>query len=82
VARRRRNFAPKTIRYYVRTVRDFAAHFHKPPNPSSVEELRGFQLHMLQDQQLATGTVENRMTALQFFFKKVLRRYDPLRIDD
>ena len=27
----RRNFAPSTIRYYIRTVRDFAAHFHKPP---------------------------------------------------
>ena len=28
----RRNFAPSTIRYYVRTVRDFAAYFHKPPD--------------------------------------------------
>ena len=26
---------------------------------------------------LATGTVENRMTALHFFFKKVLKRYEP-----
>src|SRR3974377_1859627 len=32
---------------------------------------------MLRDQKLATGTVENRMTALHFFFKKVLKRYDP-----
>jgi hypothetical protein len=31
---------------------------------------------MLRDQKLATGTVENRMTALHFFFKKVLKRYD------
>jgi hypothetical protein len=73
----RRNFASSTIRYYIRTVRDFAAYFHKPPDQLGVEELRQFQLHLLRDQKLATGTVENRMTALHFFFKKVLKRYDP-----
>jgi integrase/recombinase XerD len=26
---------------------------------------------------VATGTVENRMTSLHFFFKRVLKRYDP-----
>jgi len=73
----RRNLAPSTIRYYIRTVRDFAVYFHKPPDQLGVEEIRKFQLHMLRDQKLATGTVENRMTALHFFFKKVLKRYDP-----
>src|SRR5499425_642143 len=72
-----RNFAPSTIRYYIRTVRDLAAYFHKSPDQLGVEEVRQFQLHMLRNQKLATGTVENRMTALHFFFKKVLRRYDP-----
>ena len=37
-----RNFAPSTIRYYIRTVRDFAAYFHKPPDQLGVEELRQF----------------------------------------
>jgi len=32
---------------------------------------------MLRDKKLATGTVQNRMTALRFFFKKVLKRHDP-----
>lgn len=73
----RRNFAPSTIRYYIRTVRDFAAYFHKSPDQLGAEQLRQFQLHMLRDQKLATGTVENRMTSLHFFFKKVLKRYDP-----
>ena len=73
----RRNFAPSTIRYYIRTVREFAAYFHKSPDQLGVEELRQFQLHMLRDRKLATGTVENRMTALHFLFKKVLKRHDP-----
>jgi len=73
----RRNFSPETIRSYIRAVRDFAAYFHKPPDQLGVEELRQFQLHLLRDLKLATGTVENRMTALHFFFKKVLKRYEP-----
>jgi hypothetical protein len=66
----RRNFAPSTIRYYVRTIRDFAAYFHKSPDQLGVEEVRQFQLHMLLDRKLATGTVENRMTALLSFSRK------------
>jgi integrase/recombinase XerD len=73
----RRNFSPDTIRGYLRSVRDFAAHFHKPPDRLGPAELREFQLHMLRDQKLATGTVANRMAALRFFFKKTLKRHDP-----
>jgi site-specific recombinase XerD len=63
----RRNFANSTIRYYIRTVRDFAVYFHKPSDQLGVEDFRQFQLHLLRDQKLATGTVENRMTVLHFF---------------
>lgn len=73
----RRNFSPETIRSYIRAVRDFAGHFNKSPNQLGAEELQQFQLHMLRDRKLATGTVENRMTALHFYFKKVLKRYEP-----
>jgi integrase/recombinase XerD len=73
----RRNFSPETIRGYIHTVRDFAAYFHKPPDQLGAEAVREFQLHLLRDQKLATGTVQSRMTALHFFFKKILKRYDP-----
>ena len=73
----RRNFSSDTIRSYIRAVRDFAGHFHKSPDQLGAEELRQFQLHMLRDLKLATGTVENRMTALHFFFRKVLKRFEP-----
>jgi hypothetical protein len=61
----RRNFAPSTIRGYIRTVRDFAAYFHTPPDQLGPKELSQFQLHLLRDRKLATGTVQNRMTALR-----------------
>src|SRR5262245_18404833 len=70
-------FRSSTIRYYVRTVRDFAAHFHKPPDQLGAQHLRQFQLYLLRDRKLATGTVENRITSLHFFFKKLLKRYYP-----
>ncbi|OFV95353.1 MAG: integrase [Acidobacteria bacterium RIFCSPLOWO2_12_FULL_54_10] len=73
----RRNFAPSTIRGYLRSVRDFAAYFHRPPDQLGPEQIRQFQLHMLRDQKLATGTVANRLAALRFFFKKTLKRHDP-----
>ena len=77
----RRDFSPHTIRGYIRTVRDFAAYFHKSPDQLGVEEVRQFQLHMLRDQKLASGTVQNRMTALHFFFRRVLKRHDPEMYD-
>ncbi len=73
----RRNFSSSTIRGYIRTIRDFAAYFHKSPDQLGIEEVRQFQLHMLRDRKLAAGTVQNRMTALHFFFKRVLKRHDP-----
>ncbi len=73
----RRNFSPSTIRGYIRSVRDFATYFHRPPDQLGPEEVRQFQLHMLRDQKLATGTVANRLAALRFFFKKTLKRHDP-----
>ncbi len=73
----RRNFSPSTIRGYIRSVRDFAAYFHRPPDQLGPEEVGQFQLHMLRDQKLATGTVANRLAALRFFFKKTLKRHDP-----
>jgi integrase/recombinase XerD len=38
----RRDFSPHTIRGYIRTVRDFAAYFHKPPDQLGIEEVRQF----------------------------------------
>ena len=45
------------------------------------EEIRRFQLYLLQEKRLAPGTVEMRMSALRFLYKKVLKRRD-LTYDD
>jgi site-specific recombinase XerD len=40
------------------------------------DEIRRFQLHLLKDKKLAPGTVEGRMSALRFLYKKTLKRRD------
>jgi hypothetical protein len=37
-------------------------------------EVRRFQLHLLNEKKLAPGTVEIRMSALRFFYRKTLKR--------
>jgi site-specific recombinase XerD len=55
-------------------VEDFARHFGQPPDQLGLEELRQYQAYLLKVQNLAVGTVVNRVAALRFFFVKTLRR--------
>src|SRR5207244_10943528 len=72
----RRNYSPSTARGYVIAVKQFAEYFGKSPDQLGAEHLRRFQLYLLRERKLAPGTVEMRMSALRFFFKKTLQRRD------
>jgi len=78
---RRRNYSPDTIRGYIRAVKDFAEYFGRSPEHLGGEELRRYQLYLLQEKKLALGTVENCISALRFLYKKTLKRRD-LAFDD
>src|SRR5438270_6621550 len=73
---RRRNYSPDTIRGYVHAVEQFANYFDKSPERLGLEEIGDFQLHLLEDKQLAIGTIALRMGALRFLYKRVLKRRD------
>src|SRR4030095_15828665 len=70
----RRNYSPNTIRPYLFAVEDFARYFGKSPDKLSNEHLRQYQLHLLRDCNLTVKTIVGRISALRFFFGKVLRR--------
>jgi integrase/recombinase XerD len=72
----RRNYSASTARGYIIAVKQFAEYFGKSPDQLGAEHLRRFQLYLLQEKKLAPGTVEMRMSALRFFFKKTLKRRD------
>jgi integrase/recombinase XerD len=77
----RRNYSAETIRGYIFAVREFAEHYGKSPEQMGTEELRQYQIHLLRDRKLAPGTVEGRISALRFLYKKTLKRRD-LAFDD
>ena len=73
---RRRNYSPDTIRGYLHAVEQFALYFHKSPEMLGLDEIGQFQLHLLEDKQLALGTIALRIGALRFLYKRVLNRRD------
>ncbi len=77
----RLNYSPSTARGYILAVKQLAAHFMRSPEKLGAEELREFQLYLLNQRKLTPNTVEIRMAALRFFYKKVLKRQD-LGLDD
>jgi integrase/recombinase XerD len=70
----RRNYSPGTIRPYLYAVEEFARYFGKRPDKLSQEHLRQYQLHLVNDRKLTIGTIVGRISAIRFFFVKVLRR--------
>jgi integrase/recombinase XerD len=72
----RRNYSPETTRGYVHAIKQFAEYFRKSPEQLGGDEIRQFELHLLKEKKLAPGTVEGRMSALRFLYRKVLKRRD------
>jgi len=70
----RRNHSINTIRPYLYAVEDFARYFGKSPDKLRQEELQQYHLHLLNDRKLTVETIACRISAIRFFFVKVLRR--------
>jgi integrase/recombinase XerD len=77
----RRNYSASTIRDYLGAVRQFAEHFHCSPEQLGGEHLRHYQRYLLQEKKLEPSTVEMRISALRFLYKRTLKRRD-LALDD
>lgn len=72
----RRNYAERTIRYYLSFVERFAKYFGKSPDKLGPEHLRSYQAYLLQERRLSPGTVENHVAALRFLFVRTLNRHE------
>lgn len=70
-----RQLAPKTQTAYLRAVRNLAAFTKKSPDTASAEDLRRFQLHMV-DAGTSPISLNATITGLTFFFDVTLGRKD------
>jgi integrase len=68
---RMRKLSDKTQRHYIRAVRQFAGFLGRSPDTASVEDLRRYQLHLV-DNGVSPVSLNAAITGLKFFFEVTL----------
>lgn len=68
---RMRKFGEKTQLDYVRAVRKFAHYLGRSPDTASVEDLRNYQLHLV-DHGVSPASLNSAISGLKFFFNVTL----------
>ena len=68
-----RKLAPKTQKTYIRAVKNFTRFFGQSPDAATAEDLRRYQLRLVQ-QGISSGTLNATLTGLRFFFEITLDR--------
>jgi site-specific recombinase XerD len=76
---RLRNYSPRTIEAYVAGVARFARHFGRSPELLGPEEVRAFQLHLLQHK-TSWSQFNQVVSALRLFYRITLARPDVVTI--
>lgn len=74
----RRNYSQTTVTGYLKTVTDFAKYFQRPPDQLGPDEIRTYQLYLLNERKQGARTVGTHTAALRFFFCKTLKRNYPV----
>jgi integrase/recombinase XerD len=69
-----RNRSPRTIQSYIAHVANFARHFGKSPELLGVEEIRQYQVYLVQQRQVSWSTFNQAVCALRFFYRHTLGR--------
>ena len=75
-----RNLAVNTQLAYVQQISAFARHFDRSPEALGPEQIRAYQVHLIEERKLAAGSLSVVAAALRFLYKITLRR--PWNDDD
>jgi site-specific recombinase XerD len=73
---RMRRLAPTTQSNYLRVVREFTAFLGRSPDTATVEELRRYQLHLV-DRSVSPVSLNAAITGLKIFFGTTLGQEAP-----
>lgn len=69
-----RNYAAPTVACYVRSVAEFAKHFKKSPEDLGPEEIRSWQLYLLNEKKVKLSSYIQAVCGLRFFYRNTLHR--------
>ena len=69
-----RNYAPTTIKTYIKRVAAFARFFGRSPEFLGPEEIRTYQVHLVEDREASWTVLNQTVCALRFLYRVTLRR--------
>jgi site-specific recombinase XerD len=69
-----RNLSPQTQRVYVEQVSRFARHFGQPPERLGPDEIRTWQIYLVEERRLAASSISVAVAALRFVYTVTLKR--------
>jgi site-specific recombinase XerD len=71
---RLRNYSPRTLKIYVDHVARFARHFGKSPEQLGPEEIRAYQVYLINEKHASWSTFNQAVCALRFLYRVTLSR--------
>ncbi len=72
-----RKLSPQTQAAYLRAVKHFTRFLERAPDTASAEDLRQYQLHLV-EQGISSGNLNATITGLKFFFETTLGRREAM----
>ena len=69
-----RNLAENTRLSYLQQVSSYARHFKRSPGRLGPEEVRAYQVHLIEDRKLSPASIGIATSALRFLYKVTLKR--------
>jgi integrase/recombinase XerD len=69
-----RNYSPSTVECYIRSVAAFAKHFGKSPELLGPEEIRSWQLFLLNEKKVKISSYIQAVCSLRFFYRNTMNR--------
>jgi len=69
-----RRYSPRTIEIYIECVRRFAEHFRQSPEALGIEQIRAYQLHLVNRRKVSWSAFNQSVSALRFVYGVTLGR--------
>lgn len=70
-----RNYSPKTIQCYTSSVAKFAQHFGKSPGVLGAEEIRKYQIYLVETKNISWSAFKQTVAALRFLYGTTMAQH-------